>query len=345
VTTQEDGESVGHLQELLPWQGEFAREALAMRATWPHALLLEGPRGIGKRTLAREFARALLCESQRPDGLACGTCASCHYVAVGQHPDLQMVEPFTIDDEGEVKAQDAIPVDRIRTLIDWVQLTSHRGRAKVAVVVPAEAMNLAAANAFLKTLEEPPPSTYLMLVAHQPGRVPATLRSRCRRMPAPRPATDVAEAWLAKNGVASPRMVLAQAGGAPLAALALATAEWQAERAVWMQALAKPEVLSPVALAARIEAAGKDQRRERLGLAIDWLLTWTADLGRVAAGGVAVRNVDFSTAFDQLAATVAPVPLFRYHRSLLQQRTWVAHPLQPRLVAEALLIGYRELFA
>jgi len=164
-------------------------------------------------------------------------------------------------------------------------------------------------------------------------------------MPAPRPAADIAEAWLAKQGVASPRTALAQAGGAPLAALALATAEWQEERVVWMQALAKPDALSPVALAARIEAAPKDQRRERLGLAIDWLLTWTADLGRVAAGGAAVRNVDFATAFDRLAAAVAPVPLFRYHRSLLQQRALVAHPLQPRLVAEAMLIGYRELFA
>jgi len=345
MTIQEDGENAGRWQELLPWQLQFAREALATRATWPHALLLEGPRGIGKRTLAREFARALLCENLRADGLPCGACASCHYAAVGQHPDLQMVEPFTIDDDGEVKAQDAIPVDRIRSLIDWVQLTSHRGRAKVAVIVPAEAMNLAAASAFLKTLEEPPPSTYLMLVSHQPGRVPATLRSRCRRMPAPRPAADIAEAWLAKQGVASPRTALAQAGGAPLAALALATAEWQEERAVWMQALAKPDALSPVALAARIEAAPKDQRRERLGLAIDWLLTWTADLGRVVAGGAAVRNVDFATAFDRLAAAVAPVPLFRYHRSLLQQRALVAHPLQPRLVAEAMLIGYRELFA
>lgn len=340
----DDGEFAGRWQDLLPWQFEFAREALAARATWPHALLLDGARGMGKRTLARNFARSLLCENPAPDGLACGTCASCHYVAVGQHPDLQMVEPFVMDEEGDVKAQDAIPVPRIRTLIEWVQLTSHRGRAKVAVIVPAEAMNLAAANALLKTLEEPPPSTFLMLVAHQPGRVPPTLRSRCRRMPVPSPANAVAEAWLEQQGVASPRVALAQAGGAPLTALAMADAAWQAERTAWMQALSRPEALSPVALAARIEAAPKDQRRERLGLAIDWLLTWTADLCRVEAGAVPVRNVDFSNALDRLATAVAPVLLFRYHRTLLRQRALVAHPLQARLVAEALLVGYRELF-
>jgi DNA polymerase III subunit delta' len=328
----------------LPWQSAGARDALAARATWPHALLLDGPRGIGKRTLALNFARALLCESPRADGLACGQCPSCHYVAAGQHPDLQLVEPFEVDDDGEVKILDAIPVSRIRTLIQWVQLTSHRGRAKVAVIVPAEAMNAAAANALLKTLEEPPPATYILLVAHQPGRIPATLRSRCRRMPVPRPDPALGVAWLAAQGIADPVTLLAQAGGAPLAALAMAHGDAQSERTVWLQALARPQSLSPVALAARIEAAGRDLRREMLGNALDWLIAWTADLGRVAGGGAPLRHPDFAAALQGLAAAVAPIPLFRYHRSLLRQRTLVAHPLSPRLVAEAVLIGYRELF-
>ena len=337
-------EAVRVWPELLPWQRDGARAALGARATWPHALLIDGPRGIGKRTLALNFARALLCETPGTDGLACGTCPGCHYVLAGQHPDLQMVEPFKLDDDGEIELLDTIPVDRIRALIDWVQLTSHRGRAKVAVIVPAESMHPSAANALLKTLEEPPAATYLMLVAHQPGRIPATLRSRCRRLPAPQPDVAAALAWLRAQGVAEPAGVLAQAGGAPLLALAMAGAAWQTERAVWLQALARPQALSPVALAARIEAADKDQRKEMLGLALDWLIAWTADLGRVAAGGAPERNVDFAAAMRGLASTVAPIPLFRYHRSLLRQRALVAHPLSARLVAESVLIGYRALF-
>ena len=341
--TAGDGTASGW-PDLLPWQTAVAGEALAARATWPHALLLDGPRGLGKRILALNLARALLCESPGVGGFSCGTCASCRYVVAGQHPDLQLIEPFVVDEDGEVKAQDPIPVDRIRALIEWVQLTSHRGHAKVAVIAPAESMNLAAANALLKTLEEPPAATYLILVSHQPGRVPATLRSRCRRMAAPRPTTEAAETWLTQQGVTNPRFALAQAGGAPLLAHGLAEAESQSERAVWLQALAKPDTLSPVALAARIEAAPRDQRRERLGQCIEWMLAWTADLSRVAAGGAAARNADFAAAFPPLAATVAPIPLFRYHRTLLRQRALIAHPLQPRLVAEAMLIGYRELF-
>ena len=342
--TGSDAVSGSAWDELLPWQVGAARDALAARATWPHALLIDGPAGIGKRTLARNLARALLCETPRADGLACGTCASCRYVIAGQHPDLQAIEPFVVDEDGEVKLQDPIPVDRIRALIDWAQLTSHRGRAKVAVIAPAESMHPSAANALLKTLEEPPPATYLMLVSHQPGRVPATLRSRCRRMAAPLPAKEAARAWLEQQRVPSAELALAQAGGAPLTALAMVDAQWQAERTAWMQALAKPSTLSPVALAARIEAAPKDQRRERLRQAIDWLVAWTVDLGRVAAGGQPARNIDFVAALGPLGAQVAPVTLFRYHRTLLRERAWVAHPLQPRLVAEALLIGYRELF-
>ena len=344
VATVPGDATVSAWPELLPWQRDTAREALAAKATWPHALLLDGPRGIGKRTLACNFARALLCENPGTDGSACGVCASCRYVVAGQHPDLQLIEPFVIDDDGEIKVQDPIPVDRIRALIEWVHLTSHRGRAKVAVIVPAEAMNPQAANALLKTLEEPPPATYLLLVAHQPGRVPATLRSRCRRLPAPWPQTEVACTWLKAQGVAVPELALAQAGGAPLTAIAVAGADWQAERNVWLRALAKPEALSPVALAARVEAVPKEQRRECLRQALDWLVAWTADLSRVSAGGVSSVNNDFSAALDGLASAVARVPLIRYHQSLLRQRALVAHPLQPRLVVEALLIEYRELF-
>ncbi len=329
---------------LLPWQSQIAFEALRARGTWPHALLVDGPRGSGKRILALNFARALLCETPGTDGTACGTCASCGYVHAGQHPDLQLVEPFEYDDDGLAKPLDAIPVARVRALIEWSLLSAHRSVAKVAVIVPAEAMNAAAANALLKTLEEPRPDTYLILVAHAPGRLPATLRSRCRRFAAPRPDRVGALAWLSAQGVGEAGTALAQAGGVPLAALALADPQWQQERALWLKAFAQPRAMSPVALATRIDSAAKDERRERLGLAIDWLLAWTGDLGRVAAGGAPARNPDFAPALAALAHAVASIPLFRYHRSLLRQRALLAHPLQPRLVAEALLIGYRELF-
>ena len=116
------------------------------------------------------------------------------------------------------------------------------------------------------------------------------------------------------------------------------------ERRAWVAALSDPDRLSVTILAARIDAAGKEERRARLAWVVDWLIAWTADLARVAAGGAARQNPDAARALSVLASRVAPVPLFRYHRSLLRQRALVAHPLVPRLVAEALLIDYRGLF-
>ncbi|MET0204652.1 MAG: DNA polymerase III subunit delta' [Casimicrobiaceae bacterium] len=329
---------------LYPWQREAADSMLADRTRWPHALLLTGPRGIGKRALALEFARGLLCESPRAGGGACGECPSCRYVAAGQHPDLRVVEPVAVDDDGVATPVEWITVDPIRALIDWAQLTSHRRVAKVAVIEPAERMNAAAANALLKTLEEPPPSTYLILVSAAPGRLPATVRSRCRRKVAPAPEAAASRAWLAVQGVPDPDLLLAQAAGAPLAALALADAGYQAERSVWLKELAAPKNLVAATLAERIDAAPREERRERLANVIDWLLGWCGDLAHAQAGAAPRQNGDRAAALARLASSVAPIALFRYHRALLRQRGLVAHPLTPRLVAEALLTDYRTLF-
>jgi DNA polymerase-3 subunit delta' len=332
-------------QEALPWHGGPLREGLAQRDTWPHAVLIHGPRGIGKHALALAFAQALLCEAPRGGGLACGACPGCRYAAAGEHPDLMRLELLDVDSkDDELKPVDEIKIARVRKLIDFVALSSHRHRAKVGVIAPAERMNVQAANALLKTLEEPPLGTYLILVADLPGLLPPTIVSRCRKMAAPLPARDAALAWLAAQDVVEPELVLAQAGGAPRIALALADAAVQVERRAWLTALAQPERLSVVALASGIDAGGRDERRARLARLIDWLLAWTGDLARVAAGAAPRRNPDFAASLGKLATRLAPLAAFRYHSTLLRQRGLLAHPLAPRLVAEAMLIDYRALF-
>ena len=335
----------GRALPLLPWQREEAARALGARARWPHALLIRGRRGIGKRALALHFAQALLCEAPRPDGGPCGKCPSCGYVHAGAHPDLRVIEPVERDEEGNETVLDAILVERIRELIDFTQLTTHRQRAKVAVIVPAELMNPAAANALLKTLEEPPPGTYLMLVSHQAGRLPATVVSRCLMLAAPEPDPACAVEWLAKQGAAQPERLLAQAGGAPLLALGLADPGRQRERELLIAGLADPEHMSPLALGARIDGYGRDERKAVLADVLYWLLTWSADLAATASGGAPRFHPERRVALEGLAPRVARLPLFRYYENLLGQRALLGHPLQPRLVAEALLFDYKALFA
>jgi DNA polymerase-3 subunit delta' len=326
---------------LLPWQFEAARAMLGQRARWPHAMLIHGARGLGKHALALNLAQGLLCEAPRPDGLACGGCPGCRYASAGQHPDLMRLELLEVDaEEGGLAAVNEIRIERVRALIEFAQLTSHRQQAKVAVIAPAERMKAPAANALLKTLEEPPTGTYLILVSDQPGCLPPTIVSRCVRVAAPRPAPAVALAWLAEQGVAAAAVALAQAGGSPLLALQHADPVLAAERRTWLAALAEPDRLAAFELAARIDVKDRNERKARLAQAIDWLLAWTTDLARAPAR----LNPDAAAALASVAPRVAPLPLFRYHRRVLAQRGVLAHPLAPRLVAEALLIDYLALF-
>jgi DNA polymerase-3 subunit delta' len=288
----------------------------------------------------------MLCESPGGDGMACGTCAGCRLATAGQHPDLLRLELLQFDaEEGGLVAGDAIAIDRIRALIEFAQLTSHRGAAKVAVIAPAERMNAAAANALLKTLEEPPRGTYLLLCTEQPGRLPPTIVSRCRGWHVPKPDPQTAAAWLRAQGAAPADLLLALASGGPLAALPLGDEGVQQERRAWLGSLARPQELRVTGLAARVEGGGREERKGRLAQVVEWLLAWVGDLARVRAGGRPALNIDFAQELTRLAPQVAPIALFRYHRSLLQQRLLLGHPLQPRLVAEALLIDYCALFA
>jgi DNA polymerase-3 subunit delta' len=336
------------LEPLLPWHEAPLREWLGQSAGWHHATLLHGPAGSGARRLALHLAQALLCQTPA-DGIACGRCAACHLFTIGGHPDFRLVER-EFDEKSlrtnEPRLRDAIVIDQVRALIDrFLYLTSHLQGAKVVLIHLAEALNVAAANALLKSLEEPPPATYFLLASQQPRRLPPTIISRCRLLPVPQPAAAAAMAWLAEQGADDPPVLLAQAGGMPLRALTMLDASYQAERKRFLQRLADPRRLPVVALGADVESGPRALRKERLQHWFDLLATWTYDLAACAQGLAPRYHPDFAQQLAALAATVAPRSVLRYHRTLLTERTLLSHPLNPRLVAENALYGYREAVA
>ncbi|HET9817570.1 MAG TPA: DNA polymerase III subunit delta', partial [Rhodanobacteraceae bacterium] len=184
----------------------------AASGTLPHALLLCGPSGLGKRALAEAFVRARLCEAPR-EGHPCGICRRCKLLAAGSHPDRMRV---TLEENPKTHVmRKEIVVDQIRALSARLAMAGQLGGWQVAVLDPADTMNPAAQNALLKTLEEPTPASLIVLVADQPARLSATIRSRCQRLDIMVPAHVDAFAWLQTRGVEHAEAALAAAGGNP----------------------------------------------------------------------------------------------------------------------------------
>lgn len=178
-----------------PWLAETWQtlaNALAAKRLH-HGLLFAAPAGFGKRTLANALAGAALCSQRDADGHACGVCSSCLLVAAGSHPDLARIT-FGLRDDGKPRTE--IIVDQIRALSQRLAMSSQFGGAQIALIDPADRLNANAANALLKTLEEPTPATILMLVADDASRLPATIRSRCQRIDLHAPTRAEALAWL-----------------------------------------------------------------------------------------------------------------------------------------------------
>jgi len=183
-----------------PWQARIYDQACAALAAGRlgHGLLLCGPADLGKRAVADALARRVLCEARGPLDEACGRCRSCMLARAGTHPDFHLVS-FGPKKEG-TKLRTEIVIDQIRRLSEQLALTPQYGRAQVALIDPADAVNHAACNALLKTLEEPVDGRYLWLVSANPARLPATVRSRCQRLEFRQPPRDEALAWLATAG-------------------------------------------------------------------------------------------------------------------------------------------------
>jgi len=323
----------------LPWHREQLERVVAGKARLPHALLIQGPAGIGKLEFARALGKALLCETPTGESMACGGCRACGWLEQGFHPDFRLLEPESLaekgeEEGGEKKASLHIAVEQVRGLTDFVNLSSHRGRAKVIVIHPAEAMNPNAANALLKNLEEPPPATYFLLVSHRWHHLLPTIKSRCQQIALPVPEARTAQAWLAEQVTENAELALAQAGGAPLLA-ARFDAEYWAQRKSFLGALSAAD-FDP------LRAAEQFHDLPIPGV-VRWLQQWSYDVALRGHGDKPRYNPDLADAIAHAAQKAEKLEVLRFHRQMLRWQRVVNHPLNPRLFLESLLLSYAEL--
>ena len=322
----------------------------------PHALLLCGPEGTGKLDFARQLTETLLCDKNRVENFSsidnwqiskpCGQCNGCQLLAAGTHPDSFIIQP-----EAEGKQ---IQIASIREINQYVSLTSQFAPLQIVIIAPAEAMNRNAANALLKTLEEPRPGKLIILCSSQPSRLLPTVKSRCQMLYFSLPDTDQALAWMgAQNAqvqdVSAHRRLLALASGAPLLALQYAQ---QGRLELYQQLLQSFENIGkkqadPVAEAKRWETAG-------LAYCVKWLYLWVSSLIYLKSGEAVVdtSKVESYTAIkgavwrepslDFLIDRTSSANLFAYLDQLTETSRIVNAPVNVQLTLENLLLSWRQ---
>lgn len=345
---------------LHPWNEAKAAAFRRDRARLPHALLFAGPKGVGKNAFAAALAQQLFCASPLADGKPCGHCQGCRLFAAGTHPDLHVVQPEAIykssgtlmaqyalryppaEKSKESKDSSVIRVDQIRSLIEAAQTRPQIGACTVMLLSPADSMNVNAANSLLKLLEEPPPDSYLVLVADRPARLPATIRSRCARLEFQTPPPDTALAWLQTQNLTSGegRLLLDLAGGAPLAALALAESGFLDQRKALledMEKLASGEG-DPLACATRWKPLGAER-------CLLWLQGWVSDLIITAmqVSTARLHNPDMGSRLQALEKRLDLKQLFQFSEGLARDRSLLGGPLDEQLLLEDILIRWTEL--
>lgn len=263
-----------------------------------HALLVTGIAGTGKAQFVESFVRAYCCKQNKTiDSDVVPTdecsCHACRLITGRAHPNVLWIEPEKIGS--------AIKVDQIRNISDFINQTSLQDEYRIVIINPADEMNINAANALLKTLEEPSPGSILILISNHAAQLPATILSRCQRIIFPRPDTELALTWLNKQLSSHHKkleinldteLLLRLANGAPLAAMQLVKMEILSARTYLFQTL----YLLSQKQADPIQVAAKIQDLEIIPF-LDFMLTWIMDLLRLHLGCAKdeILNQDFAT--------------------------------------------------
>ncbi|MEO8332755.1 MAG: DNA polymerase III subunit delta' [Gallionella sp.] len=329
------------MKQIYPWQkNDFAR-LRELRKRPLHGILFKGAKGIGKFDLAMNFAQSLLCQHPNEADLACGKCPSCHWFEQESHPDFRLLQPEVLSLDGEEtesgkKPSKQISVDQVRGLADFVGMSAHQGGWRVVVIHPAEAMNPNAANALLKSLEEPPQGMLFILVSHKPQQLLPTILSRCLSFALPAPDAASAAHWLKEQGVSNPTEALAASGFAPLQAVQQDQQLGSEERDKLLRAVRQPAGFDVFALAEAL------QKTEQV-LVVQWLQQWSYDLNAMKLAGKLRYHPGEEAAIKKLVEPVAPLNLARLQRHLQTAKRESQHTLNPKLFFESLLFAYRQL--
>lgn len=324
---------------LLPWQQAQWQQLCQTRQAqrMPHALLLTGAKGLGKQDFALNLAQSLLCQQPDAELLGCGRCRDCRLFHAGNHPDWRHYQPL----EGST----VIKIDQIRQLAAFTQQTSQSKRGRIALINLAEQLNSNAANALLKTLEEPPAGVLIILLCSQLGRLSATLRSRCQKLIFVPPGIELAKAWLLEQGIKQhAEIALKLAHDAPLTAVRFADEQSLKQRKTLFnlyQALQQQQLCEVT--------AAEQWLQYDLDYSVDCLLSWHMDMVRLslaeqttAWADIPLENPDLAEELALMTDRIKLTDCFRRYDAIVQLRQDLRTQRNTQMLLEAFFCSCQD---
>ncbi len=320
---------------IYPWHQHHWQQLVANWHNRPNAWLFAGKAKTGKSAFVQYLAQALLCENPGKDYHPCGQCPSCHLFEQGSHPDFMLLTPAQEEDSGNARKLLQIKIDSVREVLQFSQITSHRGGLKVIVINPAESMNIQASNALLKVLEEPPANVVFILVSSQKDRLLPTIKSRCRPFILEMPDKQQALSFLQEQKVADAASLLAFNGGAPLFE---DNPEHDELRTQLTELLSEPTLIALMDFAARF-----DQKKWPLALFLEWMQKWMIDMVWVHHHAEAYFYPEYTEQLKKIGQNIQKISIFDFLTQLNRLIPYGQHTLNVKLQAEAVVIDYLSL--
>lgn len=342
------------------WQQSDWHRLTRDRNKLHHGLLINGQPGIGKREFSFELCQYLLCnevsKEDKEDKTPCGQCQNCRLFNAGTHPDFHVLTSELEAAEGRLslltdysnryldskerekkkKYSRVIAVDQVRSLINRFSTHAHISATKIALILPADCMNINAANALLKLLEEPPPDSIFLLVTANPGHLPATIRSRCITQTLATPNKESALAWLTQH---LPKqqldIALTLANGGPLEARRLFDSGFLQHHQNCLNGFAgvATKQMSPIDLAGQL---GKLEFEQLLV----WFHRFVAELAKFCVTGI---EPYWKEHFRLAPQKISVERLYGLYDRISYYRRIAQSPLNEQLALEDLIFAFRRI--
>lgn len=295
----------------------------------PHAILLQGAKGLGKLEFSRNLSSYVLC-ANRSDGKVCGICHTCKLLRADTHPDYKEVLPA---DEGK-----SILVGQIRAFCDFFVYSSQLSLYKAGVICPADKMNRNAANSLLKTLEEPTKNSLIILVAESTTNLPATVRSRCQVLEFSAPSHRDAADWISSQGVSgNVDLALSLADSSPLEAKTYLDSDYLQQRENQF-ALFEGLRLGMVSATTAAEKLTKVTNRRTLS----WVLSWVEDMIKLKMieSNPAITNFDLANRLGSISKNISISSLYSYYDKISSSIGLIDRQANLQLVLEDLFVSW-----